>query len=61
MINNLLNRHEKIIFLKIEKDYLILVVTISTQILPLVKEPERLENRLAEIPPEPGVYFMRDN
>nr|WP_230967170.1 excinuclease ABC subunit UvrC [Nostoc sp. NZL] len=37
-----------------------MVVTISTQILPLVKEPERLENRLAEIPPEPGVYFMRD-
>lgn len=61
MINTFLNRHEKIIFLKIEKDYLILVVTISTQILPLVKEPERLENRLAEIPPEPGVYFMRDS
>ena len=60
MIITLLNRHEKIIFLKIEKDYLILVVAISTQILPLVKEPERLENRLAEIPPEPGVYFMRD-
>ena len=60
LINSLLNRHEKIIFLKIEKDYLILVVTISTQILPLLKEPERLENRLAEIPPEPGVYFMRD-
>jgi excinuclease ABC subunit C len=36
-------------------------VTISTQILPLVKDPERLENRLAEIPPEPGVYFMRDS
>ncbi|MEH1834831.1 MAG: excinuclease ABC subunit UvrC [Nostoc sp.] len=35
-------------------------MTISTQILPLVKELERLENRLAEIPPEPGVYFMRD-
>ncbi len=35
-------------------------MTISTQILPLVKEPERLESRLAEIPPEPGVYFMRD-
>ncbi|MEH2249816.1 excinuclease ABC subunit UvrC [Nostoc sp.] len=35
-------------------------MTISTQILPLLKEPERLENRLAEIPPEPGVYFMRD-
>ncbi|MCC5599365.1 excinuclease ABC subunit UvrC [Nostoc favosum] len=36
-------------------------MTISNQILPLVKEPERLENRLAEIPPEPGVYFMRDS
>jgi excinuclease ABC subunit C len=35
-------------------------VTTSTQILPLVKDPERLENRLKEIPPEPGVYFMRD-
>jgi excinuclease ABC subunit C len=35
-------------------------VTIPTQTLPLVKEPERLESRLAEIPPEPGVYFMRD-
>ncbi|MBW4666202.1 MAG: excinuclease ABC subunit UvrC [Cyanomargarita calcarea GSE-NOS-MK-12-04C] len=35
-------------------------MTISTQILPLVKDPERLENRLKEIPPEPGVYFMRD-
>lgn len=28
--------------------------------MPLVKDPERLENRLREIPPEPGVYFMRD-
>ncbi|MCC5620824.1 excinuclease ABC subunit UvrC [Nostoc sp. CHAB 5715] len=36
-------------------------MTISTQILPLVKDPERLENRLAEIPPEPGVYLMRDS
>ncbi|MBD0303939.1 MAG: excinuclease ABC subunit UvrC [Tolypothrix sp. T3-bin4] len=36
-------------------------MAISTQILPLVKEPERLENRLAEIPPEPAVYFMRDS
>ncbi|MBD2488221.1 excinuclease ABC subunit UvrC [Aulosira sp. FACHB-615] len=35
-------------------------MTTSAQILPLVKDPERLENRLAEIPPEPGVYFMRD-
>jgi excinuclease ABC subunit C len=35
-------------------------VTTSTQILPLVKDAERLETRLKEIPPEPGVYFMRD-
>lgn len=35
-------------------------MTTSTQILPLLKDPERLENRLKEIPPEPGVYFMRD-
>ncbi len=26
----------------------------------LLKDPDRLENRLKEIPPEPGVYFMRD-
>ncbi len=26
----------------------------------LLKNPERLENRLKEIPPEPGVYLMRD-
>jgi len=35
-------------------------VTLSAQTLPLVKNPERLENRLGEIPPEPGVYLMRD-
>jgi excinuclease ABC subunit C len=35
-------------------------VTISTKTLPLVKDLDRLENRLTEIPPEPGVYFMRD-
>ncbi|QSJ15359.1 excinuclease ABC subunit UvrC [Nostoc sp. UHCC 0702] len=35
-------------------------MTISAQIPPLLKDPERLESRLAEIPPEPGVYFMRD-
>jgi excinuclease ABC subunit C len=35
-------------------------VTISAQTLPLLKDQEKLENRLAEIPPEPGVYFMRD-
>jgi excinuclease ABC subunit C len=27
---------------------------------PLIKDPDRLEARLKEIPPEPGVYFMRD-
>ncbi len=32
----------------------------STKILPLLKDPERLESRLKEIPPEPGVYFMKD-
>ncbi|MGI8501682.1 MAG: excinuclease ABC subunit UvrC [Hassallia sp.] len=35
-------------------------MTTSAQIVPLLKDPERLENRLVEIPPEPGVYFMRD-
>lgn len=35
-------------------------MTTSTQTLPLVKDPDRLEKRLKEIPPEPGVYFMRD-
>ena len=28
--------------------------------LPLLRTPDRLEARLKEIPPEPGVYFMRD-
>lgn len=31
-----------------------------TKTLTLVKDPERLEKRLKEIPPEPGVYLMRD-
>ncbi|MDM3851279.1 MAG: excinuclease ABC subunit UvrC [Aphanizomenon gracile PMC627.10] len=35
-------------------------MTTSEQILPLYKNPERLENRLGEIPPEPGVYLFRD-
>jgi excinuclease ABC subunit C len=35
-------------------------VTTFAQIVPLLKDPERLENRLGEIPPEPGIYFMRD-
>ncbi|MBE9184737.1 excinuclease ABC subunit UvrC [Microcoleus sp. LEGE 07076] len=32
----------------------------TTKTLPLVKDPERLESRLKEIPPVPGVYLMRD-
>jgi len=35
-------------------------VTASTKPLPLLKDRERLENRLKEIPHEPGVYLMRD-
>ncbi len=35
-------------------------MTTSWKVLPLLQEPERLENRLKEIPAEPGVYFMRD-
>ncbi len=35
-------------------------MTKSAETLPLLKNPERLENRLKEIPPEPGVYLMRD-
>ena len=35
-------------------------MTVSTDNQPLLKQPELLENRLKEIPPEPGVYFMRD-
>ena len=34
---------------------------ISTDTTPLLKQPERLEARLKEIPPEPGVYFMRSS
>ena len=36
-------------------------MTASTEIKPLLKQPERLEARLKEIPPEPGVYFMRSS
>lgn len=35
-------------------------MTTSFKVSPLLKDPERLESRLKEIPPEPGVYFMRD-
>lgn len=35
-------------------------MTINTSSTPLYKDPDRLEARLKEIPPTPGVYFMRD-
>jgi len=35
-------------------------VTAPFQTLPLLKDPDRLESRLQELPAEPGVYFMRD-
>jgi excinuclease ABC subunit C len=35
-------------------------VTTSAKTLTLVKDPERLETRLKELPQEPGVYIMRD-
>ena len=35
-------------------------MTTSAQTLTLLKDPERLERRLREIPQEPGVYIMRD-
>ncbi|QIZ73822.1 excinuclease ABC subunit UvrC [Oxynema aestuarii] len=36
-------------------------MTSSLSTVPLIKDPDRLESRLKEIPPVPGVYFMRDN
>jgi excinuclease ABC subunit C len=35
-------------------------VTTSTTTLPLLKDSDRLESRLQEIPAEPGIYFMRE-
>lgn len=32
----------------------------SDTIKPLIDDPDRLEERLKEVPPEPGVYYMRD-
>lgn len=32
----------------------------ASKILPLIQDDDRLEARLKEIPPEPGVYYMRD-
>jgi excinuclease ABC subunit C len=36
-------------------------VTASTQTLSLIQDPDRLADRLKEIPQEPGVYYMRDS
>ncbi len=35
-------------------------MVLSADNIPLLKQPETLETRLQEIPPEPGVYFMRN-
>ncbi|OLP16939.1 excinuclease ABC subunit C [Leptolyngbya sp. 'hensonii'] len=35
-------------------------MALSSKATPLIKDPERLESRLREIPTEPGVYLMRD-
>ena len=36
------------------------MATTTSTLIPLKKDPERLEARLKEIPPVPGVYFMKD-
>ncbi|MDJ0736705.1 MAG: excinuclease ABC subunit UvrC [Nostocaceae cyanobacterium] len=36
-------------------------MTTSAKTRTLIKNPQQLETRLQEIPPEPGVYFMRDS
>jgi len=36
------------------------MVNASSALIPLIKDPDRLEARLKEIPPVPGVYFMKD-
>lgn len=36
-------------------------MTASFQNRPLLKDPDRLESRLQELPLEPGVYFMKDS
>jgi excinuclease ABC subunit C len=36
------------------------MIVVATPAIPLLRTPEKLEQRLREIPPEPGVYFMRD-
>lgn len=33
---------------------------VPASLLPLIQDPQRLEQRLKELPSEPGVYYMRD-
>ena len=42
------------------KPYSKVLPVTSAKVLTLVKDPERLESRLKEIPAESGVYYMRD-
>jgi excinuclease ABC subunit C len=51
---------ESSLSLLIESEITVAPVTISAKTLPLVKDSDRLEKRLKEIPQEPGVYIMRD-
>jgi len=34
--------------------------TLDSRLVPLLQTPEKLEAILKEIPPEPGVYFMKE-
>lgn len=45
---------------RLEREKNLLPPVTSIQPLPLTKDSDRLAIRLKEIPPEPGVYFMRD-
>ncbi|MEM9137958.1 MAG: excinuclease ABC subunit UvrC, partial [Cyanobacteria bacterium P01_F01_bin.42] len=36
------------------------MTTLNSNLAPLLQTPEKLEATLKEIPPEPGVYFMKD-
>ena len=36
-------------------------VTLTNKTVPLIQDPDRLEDRIKEIPQEPGVYYMRDS
>lgn len=40
--------------------FLLNIVTNVAETQPFIKDPERLEKRLKEIPAEPGVYLMKD-